>query len=241
MTVFAYLRISDATKQTTKNQEFIVKEYAREHNLLLEPKNIFVHKISGSKSSQSERGWDDIVKRLNEGDTLLVPDVDRMGRDRATGIIALIDSIIMRGADLIFCRSNTIFNMDCHSDPGKFFMLMGKAYAAVEFAKERSRKAKAAAALRSKNNLTNGRAKGEFVASKLDASEAEIILAISNGEPKSGIAKRFGVGRNTLYIWIKTRDEALKKAKEIGVQTSGKNIGDIKKAIREMARKNQNN
>lgn len=238
MTIFAYIRVSDSAKQTAKNQEFMIKEYAKKNNLLLDSKNIFTHKISGSKSTQEQRGWGEVLSAIDEGDTLLVSDVDRLGRERSTGIIALIDAIIIKGVKLVFCHSNTVFDVDCHNDPGKFFMLMGKAYAAVEFAKERSRKAKAAADIRSSSKLHNGRMENEFVSSKLDEKEGEIIIAISNNESKTSLAKRLGASRSQLYKWIKKRDEVMKEANKKEIETNGKSIGEIKKELRHYLRKN---
>lgn len=236
MTNFAYIRISDANKQTTKSQEFVIKEYATEHGMVLEPKNIFTHKISGSKSTEEQRGWDEVIEKLKEGDYLLLSDVDRMGRDRPTGIMSLIDRIILKGATLIFCRSDTTFNMSCHNDVGKLFMMLGEAYAAVRFAEERSKKAKSACKQRASENLRNGRIKGEYVASKLDEFESDIVAAIADGVSKSEIAVKQGVNRATLYRWLEGREVVRKAAMAIDMSLSPLSV--LKPKLRDAMREN---
>lgn len=235
MTNYAYIRVSDASKQSTKAQEHVIAEYANAKHMILEPKHIFIHKISGSKSSSKDRGWPEVIDALEEGDTLMISDVDRMGRDRATGIIALIDQIIMKGATLILCRSDTTFNLACHSDPGKIFMLLGEAYAAVRFAEERRKKSTEAAARRKQSGLVNGRKSGELVASKLDEFENDIVAALSDGKSRTEIAKKYNVARTTLYAWEGNRTLVRSLCSDIGV--FDKSLSEMKKLIRARERK----
>jgi DNA invertase Pin-like site-specific DNA recombinase len=229
MTIYAYIQVSDVNKQTTAAQKYAINRYVKANQLILEPKNVFVREISGSNSSEAL--WDEIISLLKDGDTLLMSDIDRVGRGQAIEVISLFDQIILKGVTLIFCQTNTVFSPDRYVDPSVIFMLMGEAYAAVRYTEKRSTKAKAVCEQRASNNLRNGRKKGEFVKSKLDEHEFEIITALAEGENKSDLSKKYSVCRSTLYRWIETRDRAKEVGKELGIEAD--NIGELKRLIRQ--------
>lgn len=205
MTIYAYIRVSDISKQDSSTQQHTIKSYADGHGFGIDKWSEF--HMSGSKTTAKERGIDDLVAELKAGDIVLVSDVARLGRDSIHAVLHTITSITTKGASLHFCYSNTTIEPEDANDIAKVFIAIGEAYAAVKFAEERSAKAKAACERRKASGLTNGRKKGAEVRCKLDAHAIAIMGMLDNGLPKTRILKELEalgvkVSRARLYTWI---------------------------------------
>lgn len=204
----AYIRVSDSKKQDSSAQRQVIGEYANKHKIIVTGWKEF--NLSGSKTGVDERGITQMLSELEEGDKVLVSDVARLGRDNVSQIMNTITTVVSRGAEIHFCYSDSKITSDDKNDISKIFMLIGEAFAAVKFAEERSRKAKAACEVRRKKGLRNGRQKGEIVKSKFDAHAPFIINELEAGTPKTEILRKLekrGVkgGRTAFYDWMKSR------------------------------------
>ena len=204
----AYIRVSDSKKQDSSAQREVISEYAKKHEIIITDWKEF--NLSGSKTGVDERGITQMLSELTAGDKVLVSDVARLGRDNVNQIINTITGVVSHNAEIHFCYSDSKITSDDSNDIAKIFMLIGEAFAAVKFAEERSRKAKAACEVRRKKGLKNGRQKGEIVKSKFDEHAAFILNELSAGTAKTEILRRLekrGVkgGRTALYDWMKSR------------------------------------
>ncbi len=206
--VYAYVRVSDSNKQDSSTQRHAISEYATSNSLNVTQWQEF--HLSGSKTSTKERGIDDLLSMLKAGDTVLVSDIARLGRDSVHQVLNSITSITTKGAEIHFCYSKTVITPDHQNDIASVFMAMGEAYAAVKFSEERKQKAKTACEIRKKAGLHNGRKKGAVIKSKLDDHAVFIIGELDKGTKKLHILKALHkqgveVTRMSLYRWIDKR------------------------------------
>lgn len=205
MTTYAYIRVSDITKQDSSTQRHTIQSYADSNSFSIDKWSEF--HMSGSKTTAKDRGVDDLVAELKAGDVVLVSDVARLGRDSIHAVLHTITSITTKGASLHFCYSNTTIEPEDTNDIAKVFIAIGEAYAAVKFAEERSAKAKAACERRKASGLANGRKQGAKVKGKLDEHALAVMGMLEQGMAKTRILKELeGMGvkvsRARLYTWI---------------------------------------
>ncbi|MCU8515526.1 recombinase family protein [Vibrio vulnificus] len=205
MTIYAYVRVSDITKQDSSTQCHTIEAYAKSQGFHIDHWRVF--HMSGSKTTSKERGIDELKDELKEGDIVLVSDVARLGRDSIHAVLNTITSFTTKGVSLHFCYSKTTIEPQDANDVAKVFIAIGEAYAAVKFAEERSAKAKAACERRKASGLANGRKNGAKVKCKLDAHAVAIIGMLDSGLPKTRILKELEamgvkVSRARLYTWI---------------------------------------
>ncbi|QYK04914.1 recombinase family protein [Shewanella zhangzhouensis] len=208
MTTFAYIRVSDSTKQDSSNQRFTIEGYARELGLTVHNWREF--NLSGSKTTAEARGIDELLSEVKAGDVVLVSDIARLGRDSIHQLLHTITSITTKGATLHLCYSKTTIAPEDVNDLPKVFIAIGEAFAAVRFAEERSQKAKVACERRKAAGLHNGRKHGAEVRSKLDDHAAFILRELEKGTAKTaliGLLKDMGVSvtRQGLYKWMERR------------------------------------
>lgn len=205
MTTYAYVRVSDITKQGSDTQRHTIEAYAKSQGFEVDHWRVF--HMSGSKTSSKERGIDELKEELKEGDIVLVSDVARLGRDSIHAVLNTITSLTTKGVSLHFCYSKTTIEPQDINDIAKVFIAIGEAYAAVKFAEERSAKAAAACERRKASGLSNGRKKGAKVKCKLDAHAVAIMGMLDRGMPKTRVLKELEamgvkVSRARLYTWM---------------------------------------
>lgn len=228
---YAYIRISDAHKQDASSQRKSIANYATKHGLAIDS---WTHvELSGSRTSKAERGLIDLISKLKSGDRLLVNDIERLGRDSISDIIEVITRIINAGCELHLCLAGEVITPDHKNDISVFFTAVGRAFAAQDFAKQRSLKAKAAATRRKRQGLPTGRAPGAIIKSKLDPFEAQIVFWLNQEVAKNTIAERCNVSPATLQKWLNRRDELRCNAIELGVFTPGMSISEIKEVLKQ--------
>lgn len=223
---YAYIRISDHNKQDSTGQRERINKYADEHGLYIS--KWFEYELSGSKTSKAQRGLIEIIELLKKGDRLLVNDIERLGRDSVSDILEIITRVINNGAELHFCLNADVLTPDHKNDLATFFMTIGKAFAAQDFSKQRSLKAKAAAERRKRASLPTGRAKGAIITSKLDKHENQVLFWLSQDVTKSEIARKLHVSPTTLDNWLNKRDELICLARDRDIYQKGMSITEVK-------------
>jgi putative DNA-invertase from lambdoid prophage Rac len=88
----AYIRVSD-DKQDVKNQRHEILEASRLKDIKIDD---FISITMTSRKTAAQRGLDEVLQRLEEGDTLIVTELSRLGRNTAE-IIALVNELVKRG------------------------------------------------------------------------------------------------------------------------------------------------
>lgn len=122
---FAYCRVSTGD-QTTENQ---VREIAAA-GFAVEGKRIVAETVSGSVAAMERRGFSDLMKRLEDGDILIVTKLDRLGRN-AMDVRATVERLAAEGVR-VHCLA--LGGVDLCSAAGK--MTMGVIAAVAEFERD---------------------------------------------------------------------------------------------------------
>jgi DNA invertase Pin-like site-specific DNA recombinase len=89
MKIVAYLRVSTST-QEINNQRLAILNYAHQHELRIDE---FLEIQVSSRRSTKDRGIDELLARLQAGDTLLVSELSRLGRSLGQ-IIQIVDELV---------------------------------------------------------------------------------------------------------------------------------------------------
>lgn len=100
MKTIGYIRIS-TDKQDAQKQEHLLLRYAQQHDLHIDR---FVSVEMSSRKSTRERRIDDLLHELTAGDTLVVAELSRLGRNMFE-VIEIINQLGQRGAEIFLCDS----------------------------------------------------------------------------------------------------------------------------------------
>jgi DNA invertase Pin-like site-specific DNA recombinase len=99
MQVIGYVRVS-SDKQDLQKQEHLLLKYAQQQNLQIDH---FIKVETSSRKNAEERRIDELLEILKEGDTLLVAELSRLGRNMFE-VISLINQLGQAGIKVIFVR-----------------------------------------------------------------------------------------------------------------------------------------
>ncbi|MDP6778597.1 MAG: recombinase family protein [Candidatus Latescibacteria bacterium] len=90
MQTVAYLRVSKNT-QDLKNQKLAILDFAQKEKIKI---SRFIELSVSSRKSTSERKIEALLEQLEEGDTLIVSELSRMGRS-VSEIITTVDTLVL--------------------------------------------------------------------------------------------------------------------------------------------------
>jgi len=197
--VIGYIRVS-TNKQDFNNQRLEILEYARKHNINID--EFLAIEISSRKDTKQRR-IDELLTKLNEGDTLIVSELSRLGRSVGQ-VITIVDQLIKLGVHFIAIKENIIINGK-HDLQSKVMITMFGLFAEIERDLISDRTKQGLMAAREKGKLL-GRPKGSLSDSKLTGKDELIKEELKYGVAQAAIARKFGVSRTTLVNYIKTRN-----------------------------------
>ena len=200
--VYAYIRKS-TDQQSTKSQELAVYKFANEEKLRVDQ---WFDVDCSSRKSTKERKIDELLDILGEGDTLIVPELSRLGRSVGQ-VITIVDQLIKKKIKVICLKENIRLNgrQDIQT---KMMITMFSLFAEIERDLISERTKEGLARARDEGKLL-GRPKGPGK-SKLDPYKEEIIALLKTGSTKSYLAKKYGVTPPTLYNWLNKRQIKVK-------------------------------
>ena len=193
-----YIRVS-SDKQTVENQRLAIHDYCQRNKLRVDD---FIKVEMSTRRTPTQRRIDELLDRLQEGDTLIVAELSRLAR--SVGQIATtVDTLIKNTVKVIIIKENLLLNgrldMNTKATLGLFSILAEIERDMIsERTKEGLRRARAEGKLL-------GRPKGTIGKSKLDGKEEEIKKFLKGGINKTNIARYLGVSWSTLENFIKTR------------------------------------
>jgi DNA invertase Pin-like site-specific DNA recombinase len=99
--ILAYIR-SSTDKQDVKNQRHEILEYANENGIKIDE---FISLTMSSRKDSKHRRLDELLEKLNAGDTLIVTELSRLGR--STGeVIMLINELVAHQIRIIILKQN---------------------------------------------------------------------------------------------------------------------------------------
>ena len=183
MRVFAYVRVS-TTDQTTANQ---IREIEAA-GFAVDPRRVVTETISGSVPTAERPGFVKLRDRLEEGDTLVVTKLDRLGRN-AMDVRATVEALEKSGVRVV-CLA--LGGTDLTSAAGK--MTMGVIAAVAEFER-------VLLIERTQSGLRRAKAEGKRLgrpSALTTVQKNEISVARGEGLSLGALAKRYGVSRSAI-------------------------------------------
>jgi DNA invertase Pin-like site-specific DNA recombinase len=157
---------------------------------------IFTDKASGKDTKRL--ALDRMLEYAREDDTIIVHSMDRLARN-LDDLRRLVKNLTGRGVKVRFIKENLTFTGD--DDPMSVLLLsMMGAFAEFERAliKERQREG---IAIAKKRGVYTGRKP-----TLDDARARDMVRRVKAGEEKAGLAKEYGISRQSLYRYIRNED-----------------------------------
>ncbi|KVQ45484.1 DNA invertase [Burkholderia cepacia] len=188
---FAYARVS-TTDQTAANQLREIESAG----FNVDKRRVVTECISGSVSAEQRPGFADLLRRMEEGDVLLVTKLDRLGRN-AMDVRATVEALADRGIR-IHCLA--LGGVDLTSAAGR--MTMQVLNAVAEFERDLLIERTQAGIARAK---ADGKQMGRPAALS-NQQQADVRHALLNGASVASLARRFSTSRQTI---MRIRDAAL--------------------------------
>ena len=195
--VVGYARVS-TEEQDLKNQRYEIMCYSDKNDFSI---SSWVEIKVSSQKSTKVRLIDTLLEQLNNGDTLIVAELSRLGR--SVGQISIIvNTLIENGVKLICIKEN--INLNGKPDiQSKVILTMFSLFAEIE---------RDLISERTKSGLARARAEGKLIGrpkglgkSQLDGKENEIKELLKKGVSKASIAKIYEVSWPCVSHFIKTR------------------------------------
>jgi DNA invertase Pin-like site-specific DNA recombinase len=198
MKTVGYIRVS-TDHQNTENQKLAILEYTNQRHLSI---NTWIDTKTSSQRTTKERRIDEMLSVLEEGDTLIVAELSRLGR--SVGQIAiLVDELLKKKIRVICLKENITLNGRADLQT-KVMITMFSLFAEIERDLISERTKEGLARARSEGKLL-GRPKGTIGKSKLDGKEKEIKEYLAKKVNRANIARIYGVTFPTLENFLITR------------------------------------
>jgi len=180
--VIGYCRIS-CSDQDLNTQKHLLLEYAQQNRLLIDE---FIESSTSSRLTPKERKIDELFEKLCVGDTLIVAELSRLGRNMLE-VMNIIENLNQKGIKIIFIRQPELSTTSPH---GKLLMAIYSYFAESEREFISLRTKAGLAAARSKGQLL-GRPKGakNSSGSPFDACKNDIKKHLKLGVPVNSILK----------------------------------------------------
>jgi DNA invertase Pin-like site-specific DNA recombinase len=191
----AYIRVS-TDKQDSENQKHQILEYAHKNKIMVDE---FIELEVSSRKDTKERRIDELLSKLDIGDTLLTVELSRLGRNLMQ-ILNTVMELKDKGVNLIFVRQP---ELSTTGTSGKLILLIYSYFAETE-RELISTRTKEALHMKKLSGVKLGRRVGSFN-SKLDILRPEIEALLNNGTTQTFIAKRYNISRTNLHKYIKSR------------------------------------
>lgn len=110
MKVIGYIRVS-TDKQDLDKQQHLLYEYAQQQKLLIDE---FVNVEISSQRNTQERRIDELLEKLGEGDTLIVAELSRLGRNMLETLY-IINTLSENGVKIVFIRQPELSTTGPHT------------------------------------------------------------------------------------------------------------------------------
>ncbi len=199
--ILAYLRTS-TDKQDLDGQRLQILDYARTHQLEVAD---FIAISMSSRRSPNDRQLDELLERLDAGDTLLVTELSRLGR--STGqVIALIDQLLARDIQVVVIKQYLTLDHNRDDIQSLTMVTMLSLFAEMErmMISQRTREA---LATKKSQGIQLGKPKGTIQASMYDKDRERIVELLELGVSIRHISSRhLGYGSaSSLHHYLATR------------------------------------
>lgn len=162
---------------------------------------VFTEKASGKDIGRPQ--LEELLRFIRDGDTLVVHSMDRLARN-LDDLRSLVKRLTTKGVRIEFLKEQLVFTGDDSPLANLMLSVMG---AFAEF--ERSLIGE-----RQREGITLAKARGVYRGRRKALSPekaGELRRRAVAGEQKTGLAREFGISRETLYQYLKTDSPAQKQ------------------------------
>ena len=159
MAVFGYTRVS-TDKQDLEKQKNLLLEYAQANQMMIDE---FIDTEVSSTQGTKERRVDELLSKLKEGDSLLVAELSRLGRNMLQ-TLNIINELAEKGVSLIFVRQPELSTSGPHT---KLLMAIYSYFAEAE---------REYISIRTKQGLAAAKAKGKILGRPKGSRNKERVL-----------------------------------------------------------------
>ncbi len=180
---FLYARVSTA-EQTTDNQSLEVQGAG----FTILPRHVIAETISGSVPAEERPGFRTLLQKLDEGDTLVVTKLDRLGRN-TTDVLGTVERLAGMGVH-VHCLA--LKGVDLTSASGRLHMTVLAAVAQFE---------RDLLIERTHAGLARARSEGKKLGrrdSLTPEQKAAIRSRLAEGVSARGLAKEYAVSHPTI-------------------------------------------
>ena len=181
--VFAYARVSTIDQHPVNQLEEIQKA-----GFAIQPRRCVEEKISGSVPAMKRPGFIKLMDKLEDGDTLIVTKLDRIGRD-SIDVQQTVQTCKERGIRLHVLQ---LGSLDLTSSTGEMTVKVLAAVADFERDLIIERTLAGQARARSEGKKFGRPTK------TTETNRKEIMSMLAQGETVTAVAKAFGVSRGTI-------------------------------------------
>ncbi len=206
--ILAYLRTS-TNKQEISNQKLEILEFAHRKNFKIDA---FIESTISSRKSPKQRRIDELIGKLNSGDTLIVTELSRLGRSTAE-VISLVNALVESKVRLMILKQN--LDIKEHDMNSKIIITLFSLFGELERDLVSLRTKEALVAKKSQG-IKLGKPKGTIQKSKFDKDVERIKELLDIGLSVRKIARLLGysnhIGLNT-YVKKRNLREALGQTK----------------------------
>jgi DNA invertase Pin-like site-specific DNA recombinase len=165
----------------------------------VEVDTLFTDTVSGKSTTRPQ--LQAMLAFVRAGDTVIVHSMDRLARD-LDDLRRLVRELTARGVQVQFSKERLTFSAE-HSPMAELLLSVLGAFAEFERALIRERQ---------QEGIALAKARGAYKGRKrsLSSAQAETLRArAAAGEPKAGLAREFGVSRQTLYQYLRPAEPTL--------------------------------
>lgn len=197
--VYAYIRVS-TEQQSDSSQRYEIQNWAERQGLKVD--RWISESVSGTVDAD-KRQLGRLIRKMRPDDLLVCTEISRLGRNMLM-IMSILNDCSQRRI-----RIHTIKdNFDLSNNINSKIIAFAFALAAEIERNLISQRTKEALADKKSAGIVLGRPKGssrkrESVMARME----EIIESLRSGETIASVAKRFGISRNTLKIYLKIAEE----------------------------------
>ena len=203
--IFGYMRIStQKEKQTTDRQRITLEQYAKDNNFVFD--DIVEERISGTVKAESRPQFYVLKDRLRENDILIITDIDRLGRN-ADDVIMQFKKLKADGIRVIALDTPYLNEWEKVQDSSIYNMIADifitlKAHMAQQEREKTVQRINQGLAVARAKGKTLGRPKAELPKEFIKEYQ-KFKDGVYGDMPASSFAKMLGIGRSTLYKYIK--------------------------------------
>jgi DNA invertase Pin-like site-specific DNA recombinase len=176
-----YIRVSSLDQNTERQLEGV------------ELDRMFIEKASGKDTKRPQ--LEELLGFIRDGDTLLVHSMDRLARNM-DDLRSLVQRLTKKGVRVEFLKEHLVFTGEDSPLANLMLSVMG-AFAEFE---------RALIGERQREGITLAKARGAYRGRRKALSPekaGELRKRAGAGEQKTGLAREFGISRETLYQYLR--------------------------------------